>query len=120
MPPARTARLLSRRTAPAGHCPGSFAAALGPHPALAVQVLADTMGTLVGSITIDGHPQLSEDGSSFVDDGSLVTVTMRDAAGDVATVVRPGTPGRPVTPVKIRVGVPGFPGEVNATPIPYS
>jgi hypothetical protein len=84
----------------------------------AVQAIADTSGTLVGSVTIDGHPQVSEDGLSFVDDGSLVTVTIRDAAGDVVMVVPPGTPGRPVTAVKMRVGIPGFPGEANATPTP--
>ena len=84
----------------------------------AVQAIADATGKLVGSVTIDGHPQVSEDGTTFVDDGSLVTVTIRDSTGAVVMVVPPGTPGRPVTAVKMRVGVPGFPGEGNATPIP--
>jgi len=84
----------------------------------AVQTLADMTGKLVGSVTIDGHPLVGEDGATFVDDGSLVTVTIRDAAGAVVTVVPPGTFGRPVTAVKMRVGNPGFPGEENATPVP--
>jgi hypothetical protein len=83
----------------------------------AVQAIADMTGKLVGSVTIDGHPHVSDDGAAFVDDGSLVTVTIRDAAGKVVTVVPPGTPGRPITGIKMRVGAPGFPGEENATPI---
>ena len=84
----------------------------------AVQAIADMTGKLIGSVTIDGHPHVNEDGMTFIDDGSLVTVTIRDAAGAVVTVVPPGTPGRPVTAVKMRVGNPGFPGEESATPVP--
>lgn len=83
-----------------------------------VQVLADKTGALVGSVTIDGHPKVSEDGMSFIDDGSLVTVTIRDPTGKVVTVVPPGTDSPPVTAIKMRVGNPGFPGEENATPVP--
>lgn len=84
----------------------------------AVQAIADMTGQLVGSVTIDGHPQVADDGTTFVDDGSLVTVTIRDATGAVVTVVPPGTPGRPITGVRMRVGNPGFPGEEDATPVP--
>jgi hypothetical protein len=48
----------------------------------------------------------------------LVTVTIRDAAGKIVTMVPPGPAPRPVTAVKMRVGNPGFPGEENATPTP--
>jgi hypothetical protein len=82
----------------------------------AVQAIADMTGKLVGSVTIDGHPHVSEDGATFVDDGSLVTVTIRDAAGAVVVVVPPGTPGRPITATKMLVGNAGFPGEDDATP----
>jgi hypothetical protein len=84
----------------------------------AVQAIADQTGMLVGSVTIDGHPRVGDDGTTFVDDSSLVTVTIRDADGAVVTVVPPGTPGRPVTAAKMRVGNPGFPGEEDATPVP--
>lgn len=84
----------------------------------AVQAIADITGKLVGSVTIDGHPRVSEDGATFVDDGSLVTITIRDAAGAVVTVVRPGTPSPSGTAVRMRVGNPGFPGEEDATPVP--
>jgi hypothetical protein len=84
----------------------------------AVQVLADKTGKLIGSVTIDGHPHVSADGMSFIDDGSLVTVTIRDATGAITTVVPPSTEGMPVTAIKMQVGIPGFPGEENATPVP--
>ena len=84
----------------------------------AVQAIADMTGALVGSVTIDGHPKVSEDGMSFIDDGSLVTITIRDAANAVVMVVPPNTDGPPVTAVKMRVGNPGFPGEEDATPVP--
>lgn len=84
----------------------------------AVQVLADKTGMLIGSVTIDGHPHVSDDGLTFVDDGSLVTVTIRDAAGAVVTVIPPGPTGFPVTATRMRVGNPGFPGGEDATPVP--
>jgi hypothetical protein len=73
---------------------------------------------LVGSVTVDGHPQVSEDGLTLFDDGSLVTVTIRDAAGAVVVVVPPGTPGRRITATKMRVGNPGFSGDEDTTPTP--
>jgi hypothetical protein len=84
----------------------------------AVQALADKTGKLVGSATIDGHPKVSADGLTFIDDGSLVTVTIRDAAGAIVNVVPPGAGGLPVTAIKMRVGNPGFPGQEKATPTP--
>jgi len=84
----------------------------------AVQVLADKTGKLIGTATIDGHPKVSDDGMSFTDDGSLVTVTIRDAAGAVVMVIPPNTEDPPVTAIKMRVGIPGFPGDETATPVP--
>lgn len=82
-----------------------------------VQVLVDKDGHLAGSLTIDGHPKVNADGMTFTDDGSLVTVTIRDPTGKVVNVIPP-TKGTPVTAVKMRVGNPGFPGDENATPVP--
>jgi hypothetical protein len=84
----------------------------------AVQSMADPTGKFVGTVTVDGHPHVSEDGLTFVDDGSLNTVTICDAAGAVVSVVPPGTPERPITGTKMRVGNPGFSVEEDATPIP--
>jgi hypothetical protein len=79
----------------------------------ATQLLSGMDGTFLGSVTIDGFPLVSDDGQTFIDDGSLVTVTIRDAAGAVLQVVPPGTPARPVTAIRMSVGSPGFP---EATP----
>lgn len=85
----------------------------------AVQTLSAPDGAFVGSVTIDGHPLVSDDGMTFIDDGSLVTVTIRDATGAVVVVVPPGTPSPPVTATRMAVGAPGFPGTpADATPTP--
>jgi hypothetical protein len=87
----------------------------------AIQLMAAADGTFLGSITIDGYPEVSADGQSFSDDGSKVMVTIRDATGAIVDQVMPtGQPaGRPVTGVRMGVGAPGFPdaGEA-ATPTP--
>lgn len=84
----------------------------------AVQVLTDDAGTFVGTLTIDGHPEVSEDGKTFIDDGSRVMLTMRDAAGAITNQVMPtGQPaGPPVTATRMAVGAPGFPESGMATP----
>lgn len=74
----------------------------------AVQVIADASGTVTGSVTVDGHPMVSEDGQTFIDDGSLNTVTIRDAAGTVVLVVPDAAAGRPVTGTRMGVGQSGF------------
>ena len=85
----------------------------------AVQSMVDATGNFVGSVTVDGHPHVSEDGLTFEDDGLLNTVTIRDAAGAVVAVVPPGTPNdRPITGTKMRVGNAGFSGDEDATPTP--
>jgi hypothetical protein len=79
----------------------------------AVQILSDADGKFIGTITIDGYPVVSEDGQSFIDDGSQGSVTIRDAAHQVVeTMTEPPT----VTGVRMAVGSPGFPEEAAATP----
>jgi hypothetical protein len=75
-----------------------------------VHLQSDANGTYTGSVTIDGHPIVSEDGQSFVDDSPDSGPTIRDAAGNVVAAPR-GQP--PVTGVRMRIGSPGFP---EATP----
>lgn len=77
----------------------------------AVQLLTDASGAFLGSITIDGFPEVSEDGQTFIDDNSRATITFRDAAGAIIDQIVPtGSPtGRPVTAVRMAVGAPGFP-----------
>lgn len=74
----------------------------------AVQVLSDANGAFLGTVTIDGHPTVSEDGQSFVDDAPETTVTIRDPAGAVMTVI-PGDSSPPVRGSRMGVGSPGFP-----------
>ena len=83
----------------------------------AVQLLSDADGTFLGSVTVDGHPEASEDGQSFVDDNALVVVTIRDAAGAVLQEVS-GAGAPPVTGIRMAPGAPGFPeGLATGTPM---
>jgi hypothetical protein len=86
----------------------------------AVQLLSDVDGAFLGSVTVDGYPEVSEDGQTFADDGSKVMVTIRDPAGAVVQEILPtGAPvGRPVTGTRMGVGAPGFPTNAAATPAP--
>jgi hypothetical protein len=76
----------------------------------AVQLMSAPDGTFLGSVTINGHPEVSADGMTFIDDGSRLTVTMRDATGMIVDQIEPtGQPaGRPVTAVRMGVGRSGF------------
>ncbi len=79
----------------------------------AVQVIADANGVVTGSVTIDGHPMVAEDGQTFIDDLSLNTVTFRDAASAIVLVVPDEAAGRAVTGTRMGVGTPGL---LDATP----
>lgn len=72
-----------------------------------VQFHTDATGTLVGTVTIDAHPTVSEDGQMLLDDNPESGPTIRDAAGTVLDVLRGGPP---VTGVRMSVGNPGLPG----------
>jgi hypothetical protein len=85
-----------------------------------VQLLTDATGAFVGSITIDGHPVVSEDGQTIVDDAPETTITMRDAAHNVVEVVTPYPGGVPATGVRMGVGAPGFPEGTPGTATPTS
>lgn len=80
-----------------------------------VQWHSDATGTLVGTVTIDGHPTVSEDGQTLRDDNPESGPTIRDAAGTVVDVLLGGPL---VTGVRMRVGVPGLPGTTSVTGTP--
>jgi hypothetical protein len=83
----------------------------------ATQLLSDATGAFLGSVTVDGYPEVSEDGQTFLDDGSKVMVTIRDATGTIVQQM-PGAGGPPVTGIRMAPGVPGFPeGGAAGTPI---
>jgi hypothetical protein len=79
-----------------------------------VQLLSELDGTYAGSVTIDGFPKVNEDGESFIDDGSMAFVTIRDPAGTVVGTA-PAVGSKPVTALRMRPGSAGFP-EPSATP----
>jgi hypothetical protein len=83
-----------------------------------VQLLTDATGAFVGSVTIDGHPQVSDDGQSFIDDAPETTITIRDAANTVRDVINPFPGGPPATGVRMGVGAPGFPEGMPAAGTP--
>ena len=79
----------------------------------AVQSLAAADGTYLGTVTLDGHPEVSADGQRFIDTDPRSTVTIRDAAGAI-TMQAPAVGARPVPAIRMAPGRPGFP-EVAAT-----
>src|SRR4051794_28269928 len=85
-----------------------------------VQLHTDANGTYVGSVTIDGHPVVSEDGQTIVDDSPETMITVRDAAGNTVDIVKPNPGGPPATGVRMGVGAPGLPTgtPTAATPAP--
>lgn len=76
----------------------------------AVQLMSDAEGRFTGSLTIDGYPEVSDDGQSFLDDGSRAMLTFRDASGAVVNQIMPnGSPAGPgVQAVRMGVGIPGL------------
>ena len=85
-----------------------------------VQLLTDARGAFVGSVTIDGHPVVSEDGRTLVDDAPETTITVRDAAHNVVDVIKPYPGAPPATGVRMGVGAPGFPEGTPGTATPAS
>ncbi len=82
----------------------------------AVQTMSGMDGAYLGSVTIDGYPEVSEDGQAFIDDGSRATITLRDPAGTVVGQF-PAVGDRPVTAIRMSPGTAGFPeAEPPATP----
>ena len=83
-----------------------------------VQALADLNGAYLGTLTRDAHPDVSEDGRSFRDDGTRVQITFRDATNTIVNEASGGggaeAATRQVHAVRMRVGDPGF---VAAPPV---
>jgi hypothetical protein len=73
----------------------------------------DADGAVTGTVTIDGHPVVSEDGQSLLDDDPRSGPIIRDAAGTVIADLRGSGP--PVTAVRMGVGI-GVPDLPSGTP----
>ncbi len=79
--------------------------------------LSDGNGAILGTVTIDGYPEVSEDGLSLTDDQSQSMITIRDAAGGVVQeIAAAGAP--PVIGNRIAVGQPNFPSGALAAATP--
>lgn len=73
----------------------------------AVQTMSDLDGAYLGSVTLDGYPEVSADGQTFVDDGSKAFATVRGPDG--AVVGRfPAVDGRSVHAIRMAPGMAGF------------
>jgi hypothetical protein len=68
----------------------------------------DATGKVLGTTTVDGYPVASEDGESFWDDGTKVTITIRDPSGTVTQVLGPGLTDAGIGGVRMRPGKPGY------------
>jgi len=82
-----------------------------------VQAISDLNGTYLGTLTRDAHPEVSEDGQSFRDDGTQVHITFRDASNTIVNEVGGGgaeAATRQVHAIRMQVGNPGF---QEATPV---
>lgn len=82
-----------------------------------VQTLSDANGALVGTVTVEGHPTVSEDGQTFVDDDPETTVTIRDPLGNIVQVI-PGDASPPVYGTRIGVGSVVYPAATPAAGTP--
>jgi hypothetical protein len=91
-----------------------------------VQALSNLDGTYRGTFTLNGFPVVSDDGLSFVDDGTQASVALRDATNAIVFQAGGGQGAAPITPPvqarRLRVGDPGFPeaamGPATASPSP--
>lgn len=69
----------------------------------------DATGAPVGTFTVDGFPQFSEDGESFLDIGDMAYFTVRDTTGGNAQKTMAVDAGFiAVKGVRVRPGKPGF------------
>jgi hypothetical protein len=80
-----------------------------------VQVLSHADGAFIGTLTLDGHPTVSEDGQTFEDRGTANLVTIRDASNAIVVEI-PGS-RQPARGYRMAPGNPGFPdAPTQATP----
>jgi hypothetical protein len=81
-----------------------------------VQVLASADGTFAGTLTVDGHPRVSEDGTAFEDVSPDNHATIRNAENEVIADIPGGSP-QPVRGYRIMPGNVTFPeAGAQATP----
>ena len=89
-----------------------------------VQALGGADGTYTGTLTIDAHLAVSDDGQTFIDNDPETTLTFRDAQNNVTQVITPYKGGDgsipPVTANRMAPGEPGLPPATPAAATPSS
>jgi hypothetical protein len=97
-----------------------------------ISMESDATAAFTGTFTLDAYPVVSEDGQTWVDDGTQVKATLRDATNTIVTVLGGGGDQPPITPPVMATRMtPGpltfppmpqtagnFPGAGEATPAP--
>ncbi len=74
----------------------------------AVLMRSDVDGNYLGSVTIEGHPSVNEDGQTFDDQHPDKATTVRDASNAIVATIAGGSP-EPVVGIRMGPGNPGFP-----------
>jgi hypothetical protein len=87
-----------------------------------VQAITDAAGASLGTLTIDGYLDVSDDGQTFIDDAPETTLTYRDTAGSIVQAITPFATGggdiQPVRGYRMAVGAPGIPAATPETGTP--
>jgi hypothetical protein len=78
-----------------------------------VQVLSDIDGNFLGTITLDGHPVVSDDNETYTVDSNFDLVTIRDSFNAVTRSMA-GPSRNPMHAYRMRPGNAGFPASVVA------
>lgn len=82
----------------------------------AVQALSDINGGYLGSVTVDGYPEVGDDGNSFAVNSALERLTIRNAQNLVTSRLS-GSVANPMRAARMRPGFDGFPAD-TATDLP--
>jgi hypothetical protein len=97
-----------------------------------ISIESDANALFTGTSTLDGYPEVSEDGQTWTDPGTQAQLTIRDATNAVVAVLGGGGDQPPITPPVMATRMspgplvfpptpqtPGnFPGAAAATPAP--
>ncbi len=82
-----------------------------------VQILTNAEGAFTGTLTLDGYPQVSEDGATFEDANPDDHATVRNASNAVVADIPGGSP-QPVRGYRMTPGNVMFPAiDAEATPV---
>jgi hypothetical protein len=73
----------------------------------AVQALSDFEGNYLGTVTVDGYPEVGDDGESFAVNSALERITVRNAQNVISSRLS-GSSSNPMHGARMRPGFDGF------------